>query len=707
MNNLLKDIKSPSDIKKMSSSELNRLANEIRDQIVSVVSANGGHLSSNLGVVELSVALHYVFDSPADKIVWDVGHQCYAHKLLTGRLLSFLHLRKHGGLAGFPKRSESPHDPFNTGHASTSISAALGLLAADRVQGGKNRSIAVIGDGALTGGLAYEALSHEGHLGLPLIVILNDNKMSISRNVGGLSKYLSRLSMKEKYQTFRRHFDAMAKKIPFIGEAFFNLIVRLKRAVKAVFYIDNFFVDLGFEYVGPIGGHNIQALINVLQDVRKLNRPVVVHVITRKGKGFNYAEDNPDSYHGVASFSVDEGLASSPAPSIRDNAAGNSAKKTFTESFSQIIKNLAQKDFRITAVTAAMKTGTGLSDFAYAFPDRFFDVGIAEGHAVTFAAGLAARDLKPVAAIYSTFIQRAVDQIIHDTALQKLRVIFALDRSGFVAADGETHQGLYDIALFRSVPNMTILAPASENELRIMMEWAVNNEQRTESREQRAESREQRTESREQRTESNEQKTENREQRTMNNEQRNEKSAHCSLLSVNCSLPSGPVIIRYPKAACPEEVDAFSLPIEPGRGVFVSKNDAAEVCLAFTGSLYRESVEASALLKESGINASLYNLRFMKPLDENFLVELMNSFKLTVFIEEGMREGGAGEYACALASRRRVKSKTAVLAVENSFFEEDKALGTREELLAVSALDGVGIAEAVKRMLNVNPDFAL
>jgi len=632
----------------MSSPELNRLAHEIREQIVSVVSSNGGHLSSNLGVVELSIALHYVFNSPDDKIVWDVGHQCYAHKLLTGRLSSFTRLRKHGGLAGFPKRSESPHDPFNTGHASTSISAALGILAANHIQGGKSRSVAVIGDGALTGGLAYEALSHAGHLGLPLIVILNDNKMSISRNVGGLSKYLSRLSMKEKYQTFRRHFDAMAKKIPFIGEAFFNLVVRLKRAVKAVFYIDNFFVDLGFEYVGPIGGHNIQALIDVLQDVRRLNRPVVVHVITRKGKGFNYAENNPDSYHGVSSFSVDEGLASSPAPLFHDPSV--TCKKTFTESFSEIIKKLAEKDLRITAVTASMKTGTGLSEFAQAFPGRFFDVGIAEGHAVTFAAGLAAGNLKPVVAIYSTFIQRAVDQIIHDTALQKLRVIFALDRSGFVAADGETHQGLYDIALFRSVTNMTILAPASENELRIMMEWALSH---TEA-------------------------------------QRNG--------GTEMTAGTGPVIVRYPKAVCPDEIEAFSLPVELGHGVFVSKNAGAKVFLAFTGSLYREAVEAAAILKEGGINADLYNLRFLKPLDEDFLIELINGYKLSVFIEEGMKEGGFGEYACALALQRGVKSKTAALAVENSFFEEDKALGTREELLAVSGLDGKGIAGAVNKI---------
>ena len=639
-NELLKSINSPSDLKKLSIKELNALAQEIREQILEIVSGNGGHLSSNLGVVELSIALHRVFNSPDDKIVWDVGHQCYAHKLLTGRLSMFPLLRKQGGAAGFPKRSESPHDAFNTGHASTSISAALGLLAAERIQGGRNHAIAVIGDGALTGGLAYEALSHAGHLGLPLIVILNDNKMSISRNVGGLSKYLSRLSMKAKYQTFRRHFDALAKKIPFIGDAFFNLVVRLKRAVKAVFYIDNFFVDLGFEYVGPIGGHNIQALINLLNDVRRLNRPVVVHVITRKGKGFNHAEDNPDSYHGVGSFSVEGGINLN-----KKQSGGKTVKtKTFTEAFSKIICEEAEKDSRIAAVTAAMKTGTGLSDFAQNFPDRFFDVGIAEEHAVTFAAGLAAKNLKPVAAVYSTFIQRSVDQIIHDAALQKLPVIFALDRSGFVTADGETHQGLFDISLFRSTPNMTLLAPASENEMRIMMRYALRND---------------------------ESKT------------GNEKF-------------SGPVIIRYPKAACPEEIMAFSLPVETGRGVFISKNENASVCLAFTGSLYREAAEASSMLIERGIKTDLYNLRFLKPMDEDYLVDLMNNYKLTLFIEEGMREGGFGEYACALALRRGVKSKTAVLAVESSFLEDDKALGTREELLSSNGMDGKGIAELIR-----------
>jgi 1-deoxy-D-xylulose-5-phosphate synthase len=621
---LLAKINSPADIKKLNLKELNLLAQEIRQIIVSTVASNGGHLASNLGVVELSIALHRVFNSPDDKIVWDVGHQCYAHKLLTGRFSSFSSLRREGGLAGFPKRSESEHDAFNTGHSSTSISAALGLLAADRMRGGRSHAIAVIGDGALTGGLAYEALSHAGHLGLPLIVILNDNKMSISENVGGLSKYLSRLSLKAKYQVFRRHFDAMAKKIPFVGEAFFGLILRLKRAVKAVFYIDNFFVDLGFEYVGPIGGHSIQTLTDVLIDARRLDRPVVVHINTRKGKGYGFAEDDPDSYHGVGSFSVDGGI---------EQGGDQGRKLTFTESFSKAILAACERDRRVTAVTAAMQTGTGLSSLAQIYPERFFDVGIAEEHAVAFASALATRGLKPVVAIYSTFIQRAVDQVIHDAALQKLPVIIALDRAGLVGADGETHQGLFDISLFRSAPNTVILAPSGDTEMSLMLDWALDQE-------------------------------------------------------------TGPVIIRYPKAYCPDETSAFSLPLEKGRGAWVSKN-GRQVCLAFTGSLYREAREAAAILAERGIAADLYNLRFLKPVDEDYLTGIFNSYELVCVAEEGMREGGFGEYAAALARRRNCAAALVTAAVESGFFENERALGTREELLALNFLDGGGIAGTV------------
>ncbi|MDR3304077.1 MAG: 1-deoxy-D-xylulose-5-phosphate synthase, partial [Treponema sp.] len=413
---LLARIHDPADLKDLSVRELGQLAVEIRAAIVSTVSKNGGHLASNLGVVELTIALHRVFDSPSDKIVWDVGHQCYTHKLLTGRYDRFPTLRQKDGIAGFPKRDESPHDSFDTGHASTSISAALGLLAGEHIQERSNSVIAVIGDGALSGGLAYEALSHAGQLGLPLIVILNDNKMSIGRSVGGLSKYLSRLSMKARYQAFRRKFDSMVKSIPHVGELFFDIVVRLKRAVKAVFYIDNFFVDLGFEYVGPIEGHHIQRLEQLLRDVRRLNRPVVVHVITRKGKGYQFAEEDPGSYHGVSSFEVSKGLLKGPAakpvslstggkvavgnltergitkPALRQAAPPRAprhrerrTKTSFTEAFARALLDEGYTDDRIIGITAAMEKGTGLATFKTAFPGRFFDVGIAEEHAVTFA----------------------------------------------------------------------------------------------------------------------------------------------------------------------------------------------------------------------------------------------------------------------------------------------------------------------------------
>ncbi|MDR1419845.1 MAG: 1-deoxy-D-xylulose-5-phosphate synthase [Treponema sp.] len=617
----LSSIHEPGDLKSLDFGELNRLAAEIREEIIRTVRRNGGHLASNLGVVELTIALHRVFNSPRDRIVWDVGHQCYAHKLLTGRFDSFRSLRRMGGISGFPKRSESPHDAFNTGHASTSVSAALGLLAGDRILGGNARTVAVIGDGALTGGLAYEALSHAGQLGLPLVVILNDNKMSISSSVGGLSKYLSRLSMKQKYQLFRRTFDSLVKKIPLCGELLFAVIQRLKRAVKAVFYMDNFFVDLGFEYVGPIEGHHIRRLAEVFEDVRKLERPVVIHVLTRKGKGLGSAERDPGAYHGIAALEPVSGV---------ETAAGG-GRPSFTGAFGKALFEAAARDGRVTAVTAAMEKGTGLSEFRKAFPGRFFDTGIAEEHAVTFAAGLAARGLRPVAAVYSTFMQRAVDQVIHDVCLQNLPVVFALDRAGFVGEDGETHQGLFDISLFRSAPNMTLLAPADGAELALMLKDALED-------------------------------------------------------------GGGPVMIRYPKALCPPGESAFSLPLERGRGVFVRRGEG-EICIAFTGGLYPSVRDAALALALDGIFPDLYNLRFLKPVDEEYLAGIIDCYALTVFVEEGMRGGGFGEYAAALA--RRCRGDVLVLAVDGQY----TAQGTRGELLALNRLDGNGIRTGILRFL--------
>jgi len=639
---LLPRICSPQDLGRLSISDLNRLAGEIRDIIVSTVSHNGGHLASNLGVVELTIALHRVFNSPDDKIVWDVGHQCYAHKLLTGRYASFPSLRKSGGIAGFPKVSESPHDSFNTGHASTSISAALGILAAEKILKTGNRVAAVIGDGALTGGLAFEALSHAGQLALPLVVILNDNNMSIGPNVGGLSEYLSRLSMKARYQKFRRTVDSIVKNIPGVGDILFKIMLRLKRAVKAVFYTDNFFVDLGFEYVGPIEGHNIALLTQVIRDARLLSKAVVIHVTTQKGKGYSFAEHDPGSYHGVPAFPIAEGVERHNSPPVRE-----AGLRTFTNVFSGAVLEAGRRDKRVVAITAAMEEGTGLSPFKETFPDRFFDVGIAEEHAVTFAAGLAAsRGLRPVAAIYSTFLQRAADQMIHDVCLQNLPVIFAVDRAGLVSDDGETHQGIFDISLFRSSPNLTILAPAGAEEFVLMLQWALGGSSR--------------------------------------------------------GAQAGPVLIRYPKAFCPVGDPAFSLPIEKGRGVWVRYTDHLShmsghkgICIAFTGGLYTQVQAAASILESRGIEADLYNLRFLRPIDEDYLADILNQYELVIFAEEGSLSGGFGEYASELVLRQNCQCKVLTLGVREKF----DALGKREELLQRNGLDGEGIAAAVEKAL--------
>jgi 1-deoxy-D-xylulose-5-phosphate synthase len=617
-------------LKNLDSSQLDVLAAEIRETIVETVTQNGGHLASNLGVVELTIAIHRVFDSPKDKIVWDVGHQCYAHKLLTGRAERFPTLRQKGGLSGFPKRGESVHDVFGVGHASTSISAALGLLVGERRQGSNSRVVAVIGDGALTGGLAYEALSHAGHLKLPLIIILNDNRMSIGPNVGSFSRYLSRLSMKSYYQTFRRTIDRTLKRIPRIGNWVFNGVIRLKRAVKAVFYTDNFFVDLGFEYVGPVDGHNIRRLEQVLRDVRVLERPVVVHVITRKGKGNDKAERDPSAFHGV------EGTPHSQpdvSGSVHADTPGGVFEGTFTQAFASAITTAARKDSRIVAITAAMEKGAGLSSFRREYPERFFDVGIAEEHAVTFAAGLAAAGMRPVVAIYSTFMQRAVDQVIHDVALQNLPVVFAVDRAGFVGGDGETHQGLFDVSVFRAIPNLSILSPATGHELALALDWAL--------------------------------------------------------------AQNGPVFIRYPKAASTYEETCP--PLETGRGAYRHQAGAAtpadppKACIAFSGGLLEEADGAARILHERGVPCALYNLRFLKPVDEAFLAEQLARFNAFVIAEESYAPGSFAEFAQAFAHARGLPTTVVPLTVPAGFPPH----ATRAELLQTAGLSAPQIAAAV------------
>jgi 1-deoxy-D-xylulose-5-phosphate synthase len=623
---ILDSIDSPEDLKKLGTRELKALAAEIRERIVDVVGRNGGHLASNLGVVELTLAIHKVFDSPRDAVVWDVGHQCYAHKLVTGRRAEFEGIRKAGGISGFPKRSESPHDAFDTGHASTSISAALGILAAWRLLGagaGKGRvAVAVIGDGALTGGMAFEALGHAGQLGLPLVVVLNDNKMSISPNVGALSSYLSRLSATVRYQGIRSRIDRMVKGFPLIGPFLYSRMIRGKRAVKALLFKENLFSDLGFEYAGPIDGHNIPAMIQVLREARALGKPVVVHVVTRKGKGHDLAEEDPSRYHGVA-----------PTSCLDDEDAEKPSPATFTEAFSKAMVRRGCFDERLVAVSAAMTTGMGLEAFKASCPGRFYDVGIAEEHAVTFAAGLAAGGLRPVVALYSTFAQRAVDQVFHDVALPALPVVVVLDRAGAVGEDGETHQGIYDIALFRSFPNISILAPASGAELSLCLEWALDS--------------------------------------------------------------GRPAIIRYPKAPCPREEEAYSEPLVAGRGVFVRRS-GAETLLVALGGLVSEAVEASdALLLEAARGAFLprsgadvYSLRFVAPFDEDAFLEAASPYARILVLEEGVARGGFGEYLVSLIASRLPRAS----ASSAGFPAEPFAQDTRDGLLASAGLDSAGIA---------------
>lgn len=632
---MLSQIKSPDDIKKLSHKELRELASEIRRTIIDTVGKNGGHLASNLGVVELTIALHKVFSSPKDAIVFDVSHQCYAHKLLTGRFDRFGTLRQGGGMSGFTRENESEHDFFDNGHASTSISQALGLLKARELQGTEGKVIAVIGDGALTGGLAYEGLLNAGRDAKNLIVVLNDNQMSISPSEGSLSRYLSSLTMSIQYQSVRRAIDKIVSRLP--GSRFLQkFIFRFKRGLKGLLLSNNMFVDLGFEYAGPLNGHDIKEMEKVFERVKKLRKPAVVHVITKKGKGYSPAEDNPELFHGIGPFN------------IADGSVEKFDAESFTENFSRSIVRLAQKNPKVAAITAAMSKGTGLASFARHFPDRFFDVGIAEEHAVTFAAGLSKGGTLPVVCIYSTFIQRAVDQIIHDICLPNLRAVFVLDRSGAVPGDGETHQGIFDIALLKSVPNLAILAPASAAELDLFLDWAAN--------------------------------------------------------------AKGAVVIRYPKKSCPSELASFSEPLVEGRGVLVKAESFAQsllqdgdfdsqserrVLLCATGSMFSETLVAARSLLLQGVRADIYNPRFLKPFDFDAFFGVCKSYDALVIVEDGIKQGGFGE-ELELEARRRGFGSVQTLAFGQKF----PAQGSREQVLENAFLSPNDIQRAALGLLN-------
>lgn len=568
---LLDNINNPGDLKKLDRSQLPQVAEEIRKIIVEVVSRTGGHLASSLGAVELAIAIHYVFDVPDDKLIWDVGHQAYAHKLLTGRRDQFDTLRQHGGLSGFTRKSESIYDAFSTGHSSTSISAGLGIACAKNIKNESSKVIAVIGDGSMTAGLAYEGLNQAGdtHKDKDIIVILNDNDMSISQNVGALSSFLSRTFSARKLQGLRKDLGAFLKSLPKIGDDVYQIAKRSEESFKTFVTPGMLFEAFNFEYFGPIDGHRLNHLIDILDNIKHLNEPVLFHVTTKKGKGYRPAEENPVYFHGCGSFHIETGNGTCEYNSI----------PSYTEVFGKTMLDLAARDERIIAVTAAMPEGTGLSAFAKQYPDRFFDVGIAEQHGVTFAAGLATEGLKPVVAIYSTFLQRGFDQIIHDVCLEALPVVFAIDRGGLVGEDGPTHHGLFDLAYLRSLPNMVVMAPADENELRRMLLTAVGH--------------------------------------------------------------SGPIAIRYPRGrGVGADIEDPIRSLDIGRAQVV--REGSDVLLLAIGRCVPESLQAADLLEKEGVAATVVNSRFVKPLDEDQLVTLAAKHTRIITVEENMRQGGFG-----------------------------------------------------------------
>lgn len=565
---MLEEINSPQDLKKLTLQQKKKLAEEIRNYIIEIVSKNGGHLASNLGVVELTIALHTVFNVPEDKIIWDVGHQCYVHKILTGRREEFKNLRKPNGLAGFPKSNESPADSFNTGHSSTSISAALGMARARDLQGKNNAVIAVIGDGALTGGMALEALNDAGYSKCKMTVILNDNEMSISPNVGGLNKFLGKLRTKKLYTTTNNLLKKQISSVPVIGKPMVVGIQRIKRAIKQLVIHKMFFEDIGFTYLGPVDGHNIEKLESILKTSKQVNGPVLIHVLTKKGKGYKFAEKNPDKFHAISPFNIENGELKTPK------------EKDYSKVFGEKIVELAKENSKIVAVTASMKNGTGLADFAQEFPYRFFDVGIAEQHAVTMAAGMAKEGMIPFVPIYSSFYQRAYDQVIHDVAMQNLPVIMCVDRAGIVGADGETHQGTLDMAFFRLVPNLTIMAPKDFKEFEDMLEFAVGLNK--------------------------------------------------------------PVVIRYTRGGEDADVKFKShAKIELGKAEVLHEvknleNPNKEVTIIAIGKTVSEAVKlADRMQKEEGITPEIINARFLKPFDSEKMIQSIQRTKNVITIEDG------------------------------------------------------------------------
>ena len=569
---ILEKIRKPNDIHKIPLADFEPLAEEIRDFLIQSVSRTGGHLASNLGVVELTLALHNVLDFPEDKLIWDVGHQAYIHKILTGRKDEFSNLRKEGGLSGFPKRSESDCDSYDAGHSSNSISAGLGYVRARDILGQKHHVVSVIGDGALTGGMAYEALNNAAELKTNFIIIINDNNMSISRNVGGMSTYLSALRTAEAYTGMKMGVTKTLKKVPKVGTALVDTMRKTKSSIKQLFIPGMLFENMGLTYLGPVDGHNMRQMMKLFNEAKRVEGPVVVHVLTQKGKGYGPASAHPDRFHGTGPFDIQTGkaLQKKTAPS-------------YTDIFSEKMLSLGEKNKKLVAITAAMPDGTGLVGFSKKFTDRFFDVGIAEEHAVSFAAGLALGGLIPVTAIYSSFLQRAVDQILHDVCMQNLHVIFAIDRAGLVGADGETHQGCFDLSYLSMMPNMTVLAPKNDRELEEMLEFAVSHQ--------------------------------------------------------------GPVAIRYPRGNAYQGLREHQEPIVYGRSEILAKGQ--KIAVLGVGSMLPSCEKVCQGLREDGYEPTLVNARFVKPLDVELLDQLAKDHSLFVTVEENVKSGGYGEHVSA------------------------------------------------------------
>lgn len=608
MGRILSDLTSPADVKQLSKNELTQLAAELREQIVATVSETGGHLGSSLGVVELSIALHRVFNSPQDKIIWDVGHQAYAHKLLTGRLDQFHTLRQLNGISGFPKRKENEHDAFDVGHSSTSISAAVGMAAGTSIAGKDDKVIAVIGDGSLTAGMAFEGLNHAGHLKQKLVVILNDNEMSISPNVGALSSFLSRKLSSDTFIRFKKETENILSHVPGFGKELVNIAKRAEESFKSFVTPGMLFEGFGFDYFGPIDGHNLDELTETLENVANIKGPVLLHVATKKGKGFEPAEQNPPKYHGVGPFDPVTG-------EVKGGKPGGAA--SYTKVFGDTLVDLAESDDRVIAITAAMAEGTGLNRFAETYPDRFFDVGIAEQHAVTFAAGLACRGLRPVVTIYSTFMQRAYDQVLHDVCLQNLPVTFAMDRGGLVGADGPTHHGVFDLSFMRHIPNMTFAVPRNEIELRRVMKAAT--------------------------------------------------------------LSAGPFAYRYPRGSgfgLPLEGEIE--PLEIGKGELLRQG--TDGLIVAIGVMVGEALEAAKILSLQGIEIGVVDARFVKPLDADLILSQAEKVPFVVTAEENALQGGFGSAVLELLNDSGLTIPVVRIGIPDTFIEQGTQAELRSQL---------------------------